>query len=108
MLQLTAITFFNPNRPNLMHRNFVLYDIIINNFEYYLLKLFYIFIHRLQQQIYIYLLKRYLQMKYQSEYETNENLLKLMNSFKDLQELCELQKSNAKKSFEKYTKSALN
>src|SRR5882724_13498669 len=102
MLQLTAITFFNPNRPNLIHRNFVLYDIIINNFEYYLLKLFYIFIHRLQQQIYIYLLQRYLQMKYQSEYETNENLSNLFNTFKALKNVSDFQIKDVKINYEKY------
>ena len=39
---------------------------------------------RLQQNIYIYLLHRYLQMKYRSDFLTNRKLQRLINNLKDL------------------------
>ncbi|CAG2102572.1 unnamed protein product [Medioppia subpectinata] len=53
----TAIILFNPNRPNLTHRHNV----------------------GLEQQLYIYLLQRYLLLKYQSESESQTRLQTLMN-----------------------------
>ncbi|CAG2106704.1 unnamed protein product [Medioppia subpectinata] len=68
---LSAIVLFNPNRPNLIHR-----DII-----------------RLEQQLYIYLLERYLLLKYGSEWESQPKVQKLMNSMKDLEIMTEIQRT---------------
>ncbi|CAG2114441.1 unnamed protein product [Medioppia subpectinata] len=51
---LMAIIFYNPNRPNILHKKSV----------------------KLEQQLYIYLLQRYLLLKYRSE---SESRLKLQN-----------------------------
>ncbi|CAG2111876.1 unnamed protein product [Medioppia subpectinata] len=69
--ELSAIVLFNPNRPNLIHR-----DII-----------------RLEQQLYIYLLQRYLLLKYGSEWESQPKVQKLMNSMKDLEIMTEIQRT---------------
>ncbi|CAG2103586.1 unnamed protein product, partial [Medioppia subpectinata] len=53
---LTAIIFYNPNRPNLMHKHNV----------------------KLEQQLYIYLLQRYLLWKYRSDSESRMKYGKLM------------------------------
>ena len=51
-------------------------------------------IDRLQQHIYMHLLQRHLQIKYQSECESNEKFLKLMNTLMDINVLGEIQKKN--------------
>ncbi|CAG2106062.1 unnamed protein product [Medioppia subpectinata] len=63
---LTALLLYNPNRPNLLHRENV----------------------KLEQQLYIYLLQRYLLLKYQSESE--KRLQNLMISLSDLRISAEL------------------
>ncbi|CAG2162088.1 unnamed protein product [Oppiella nova] len=63
----TAIILFNPNRPNLTHRHNV----------------------QLEQQLYIYLLQRYLLLKCRSESESK--LQNLMESLKDFNTLREIQ-----------------
>ncbi|CAG2170085.1 unnamed protein product [Oppiella nova] len=72
LVWLTAIVLFNPNRPNLQHR-----DVI-----------------KAEQQLYIYLLQRYLNLKYKSDLETQTKLSKLMNPLKDLQIICDIEKRN--------------
>ncbi|CAG2103176.1 unnamed protein product [Medioppia subpectinata] len=67
---LTAIVLFNPNRPNISHR-----DVI-----------------QAEQKLYIYLLQCYLYMKCRSEAETQSKLSKLMNPLTDLQVICEIEK----------------
>ncbi|CAG2175074.1 unnamed protein product, partial [Oppiella nova] len=52
---LTAIVLFNPDQPNLEHKNFV----------------------KLQQDIYMYLLQRYLAVRYQSQTESTLKFVKL-------------------------------
>ncbi|CAG2099968.1 unnamed protein product [Medioppia subpectinata] len=59
---LLAIVIFNPNRPNLLHKQTV----------------------KLEQQLYIYLLQRYLLLKYGSEWESQSSLSILMTTLKDL------------------------
>ncbi|CAG2177886.1 unnamed protein product, partial [Oppiella nova] len=59
---LTAIVLFNPDRPNLEHKNFV----------------------KLQQNIYMYLLQRYLAVRYQSQTESTLKFVKLLNCLKVL------------------------
>ncbi|CAG2167607.1 unnamed protein product [Oppiella nova] len=55
--QSTAIVLFDSNQPNLTHRETI----------------------KLQQKVYMYLLQRYLQMKYQSKCEADSKFTKLMN-----------------------------
>ncbi|CAG2104660.1 unnamed protein product [Medioppia subpectinata] len=43
-----------------------------------------------QRHVYMYLLKRYLQLKYRSESEANTRLLSLMNNFEDIQALVKI------------------
>ncbi|CAG2175867.1 unnamed protein product [Oppiella nova] len=69
---LTAIVLFNPNRPNLIHRDVV----------------------KVEQQLYIYLLQRYLYLRYRSDLETQSKLLKLMNPLIDLQIISDIEKEN--------------
>ncbi|CAG2168328.1 unnamed protein product [Oppiella nova] len=69
---MTAIVLFNPNRPNLIHRDVV----------------------KAEQQLYIYLLQRYLYLRYRSDLETQSKLLKLMNPLTDLQIICDIEKEN--------------
>ncbi|CAG2101856.1 unnamed protein product [Medioppia subpectinata] len=57
---LTAIIFYNPNRPNIRHKHNV----------------------KLEQQLYIYLLQRYLLWKHRSDSESGLKLQKLMLSLK--------------------------
>ncbi|CAG2166177.1 unnamed protein product [Oppiella nova] len=64
---LTAIVLFNPDRPNLEHKEFV----------------------KLQQNTYMYLLQRYLAVRYQSQTESTLKFLKLLNCLKDLKVLSE-------------------
>ncbi|CAG2100862.1 unnamed protein product [Medioppia subpectinata] len=62
-MSLTAITLFNPNVPNISHTTAI----------------------RLKQQLYIYLLQRYLLLKYRSESESQtrlQNLMIILNEFK--------------------------
>ncbi|CAG2107001.1 unnamed protein product [Medioppia subpectinata] len=59
---LIAISLFNPNRPDLMHK-----DII-----------------KSQQQLYIHLLRRYLELKYNSMSETERRFGVLMNNLRQL------------------------
>ena len=54
--------------------------------------MFLLTVDRLQQQIYIHLLKRYLHLKYGSEYETNEKFHRFLNILsKDLQVIQKMQ-----------------
>ncbi|CAG2173925.1 unnamed protein product [Oppiella nova] len=52
-----------------------------------------------EQQLYIYLLQRYLYLRYRSEVETHMKLAKLMDPLKDLQIICDIKK---KKGYELY------
>ncbi|CAG2177973.1 unnamed protein product [Oppiella nova] len=63
---LTAILLFDPSRPNLLQWEVV----------------------RHQQNIYIHLLQRYLQMKYRSDLLANSKLTRLIDSLKYLNYLC--------------------
>ncbi|CAG2109623.1 unnamed protein product [Medioppia subpectinata] len=74
---LSAIILFNPNLPNLIHR-----DII-----------------RLEQQLYIYLLQRYLLLKYRSESESQTKLQTFMTSLKDLEIMSEIRRSEPIESY---------
>ncbi|CAG2100008.1 unnamed protein product [Medioppia subpectinata] len=69
---LTAIVLFNPNRPNLIHPEVV----------------------KVEQQIYIYLLQRYLLMKIKSEWESRTKLSNLMNTLSDLQIISDVEVQN--------------
>ncbi|CAG2103175.1 unnamed protein product [Medioppia subpectinata] len=69
---LTAIVLFNPNRPNLTHRDVV----------------------KAEQQLYIYLLQRYLYLKHQSGVETHRRLSKLLSPLTDLEMICDIEKKN--------------
>ncbi|CAG2110872.1 unnamed protein product [Medioppia subpectinata] len=66
---LAAIILFNPNHPNLLHKNII----------------------RLEQQLYIYLLQRYLLLKYRSEFESQMKLQQIMDSLKDINTLNQIQ-----------------
>ncbi|CAG2163358.1 unnamed protein product [Oppiella nova] len=68
ILKLIAILLFDPNRSNITHQQTI----------------------RLEQQLYIYLLQRYLLMKYGSEWESR--LQKLMITLRDLQVMFELRR----------------
>ncbi|CAG2170275.1 unnamed protein product, partial [Oppiella nova] len=59
---LTAILLFNPNRPNLTHKQLV----------------------KLQQRSYIHLLRRYYLLKYRSEYEANAKFRELWDIMPDI------------------------
>ncbi|CAG2170573.1 unnamed protein product [Oppiella nova] len=59
---LTIILLFDPNRPNLLHREVI----------------------KLQQNIYMHLLQRYLLLKYRSEYKAKTKFLNLMNALTDI------------------------
>ncbi|CAG2101273.1 unnamed protein product [Medioppia subpectinata] len=59
---LTAIILFDSSRPKLIHRESV----------------------KLQQQIYMYLLQRYLRLRYQSDCVSETKFLRLLNSLHDL------------------------
>ncbi|XP_054157165.1 nuclear hormone receptor HR96-like [Oppia nitens] len=67
---LSAIVLFNPNLPDLKHRHVI----------------------KLEQQLYIYLLQRYLQLKYRSDYQWMTRLQIIMSSLMDLPTVRELQK----------------
>ncbi|CAG2100007.1 unnamed protein product [Medioppia subpectinata] len=69
---LTAIVLFNPHRPKLIYRDVV----------------------KSEQQLYLYLLQRYLYLKHGSESETQRKLSNFMNSLTDLQNICEIKKKN--------------
>ncbi|CAG2178986.1 unnamed protein product [Oppiella nova] len=66
---LTAIVLFNPNRPNLIHRNVI----------------------KLEQNIYIYLLQRYLHYKYDTEYEAKCKCERLLDTLQDITILGDMQ-----------------
>ncbi|XP_054169188.1 thyroid hormone receptor beta-A-like [Oppia nitens] len=66
---LSAIVLFNPNRPNLCHKLNV----------------------KLEQQLYIYLLQRYLQIINKSNDNSNKQFSLLMNIVSELQSLGEIQ-----------------
>ncbi|CAG2176243.1 unnamed protein product, partial [Oppiella nova] len=59
---LTVILLFDSNRPNLTHRHVI----------------------KLQQNIYMYLLQRYLLLKYKSEFASKTKFLNLMNALIDI------------------------
>ncbi|CAG2101350.1 unnamed protein product, partial [Medioppia subpectinata] len=59
---LVTIILFNPDRPNLIHKEMV----------------------KLQQQLYMYLLKRYFHMKYGSSCAAQERFLRIINSLEEL------------------------
>ncbi|XP_054155554.1 nuclear hormone receptor HR96-like [Oppia nitens] len=69
---LSAIILFNPNRPNLKHR-----DVI-----------------KVTQQMYIYLLQRYVLLKFKSGCLSETNVSKLMNAMIDLQMISEIKIRN--------------
>ncbi|XP_054164095.1 nuclear hormone receptor HR96-like [Oppia nitens] len=69
---LTAIILFNPDRPNLMYREMV----------------------KLQQHIYMYLLQRYLYMRYPTKFESKTKFLKLMSTLIDLHVIKEIHVTN--------------
>ncbi|CAG2106089.1 unnamed protein product, partial [Medioppia subpectinata] len=62
---LTAIILFNPSRPMLIHNHYV----------------------KLEQQLYIYLLQRYLLLKYRSESESQRKVQHLMQSLTHLKRI---------------------
>ncbi|CAG2105777.1 unnamed protein product [Medioppia subpectinata] len=76
----TAISLFSPNRPNLINKDIV----------------------KLEQQIYIYLLKRYLLWRYQSESEASVKLLSLLNIYKEVQVLGQIQRLNSSENLPQY------
>ncbi|CAG2172654.1 unnamed protein product [Oppiella nova] len=59
---LIAIILFNPNQPNLVHKDMV----------------------KVQQQMYMYLLRRYLELKHSSKTESEIRFVKLMNNLQEL------------------------
>ncbi|CAG2100060.1 unnamed protein product [Medioppia subpectinata] len=59
---MTAILLFNPDRPNIVHKEAV----------------------KFQQHVYMHLLKKYLQIKYGTECESRTKFLKLLNCLQDL------------------------
>ncbi|CAG2099954.1 unnamed protein product [Medioppia subpectinata] len=63
---LTAIILFNPNRNNLNHRSII----------------------KCQRNVYIYLLRRYLQNKYGSQWVSDQKFVQLMNLLVELRVLC--------------------
>ncbi|CAG2171807.1 unnamed protein product [Oppiella nova] len=67
---LTAIVFFNPNRPKLNYREIV----------------------KLQQYIYMYLLQRYLLLKHQSESEAQQKFCKFMDNLNELEALGDIKR----------------
>ncbi|CAG2167707.1 unnamed protein product [Oppiella nova] len=69
---LTAILLFNPNRPNLMHNEVI----------------------KAEQQLYIYLLQRYLIQQNRYEWESQSKLQQLMNILMDLQIISDIEKQN--------------
>ncbi|CAG2177376.1 unnamed protein product [Oppiella nova] len=75
---LTVIILFNPNRPNLRHKHYV----------------------NLEQQLYIYLLQRYLLLKYKCESESQTNLSKLMQCLSDLRVADELHRQHELSEYE--------
>ncbi|CAG2178211.1 unnamed protein product [Oppiella nova] len=64
---LTAIILFNPNRPNLIAKHMV----------------------KLQQHVYMYLLQRYLLLRYRTEFDSQNKFLKLINALTDLEVLAQ-------------------
>ncbi|CAG2174244.1 unnamed protein product [Oppiella nova] len=60
---LSAIVLFNPNRPNMVNREAVMAE----------------------QKMYVYLLQRYLMIKYHWEWQSKSKMANLMNSLPDLQ-----------------------
>ncbi|XP_054153969.1 nuclear hormone receptor HR96-like [Oppia nitens] len=68
---LTAIVLFNPDRPNLIHKDMV----------------------KLQQQLYMYLLQRYLLLKTKSECHSKEKFLRLLNTLHDLSQFIKVKNS---------------
>ncbi|CAG2175490.1 unnamed protein product [Oppiella nova] len=69
---LTAIILFNPNRPNLTHRDSV----------------------KVQQQTYMYLLQRYLLLRYRDETESQAKCERLLRSLYYLEVLAEKKVQN--------------
>ncbi|CAG2173097.1 unnamed protein product [Oppiella nova] len=69
---LMPIILFNPDRPNIIHRELV----------------------KVQQQIYMYLLQRYLRLRYSSECETKAKFLRILNVLEYLEKLDEVNKLN--------------
>ncbi|XP_054169203.1 nuclear hormone receptor HR96-like [Oppia nitens] len=69
---LTVIVLFNPDRPNIIHKEIV----------------------KLQQQLYMYLLQRYLRLKYVSECESKTKFVKIMNSLEYLRHLNDIHRRN--------------
>ncbi|CAG2180790.1 unnamed protein product, partial [Oppiella nova] len=62
---LMPIILFNPDRPNIIHKELV----------------------KVQQQIYMYLLQRYLRLRYSSECETKAKFLRILNVLEYLEKL---------------------
>ncbi|CAG2170970.1 unnamed protein product [Oppiella nova] len=69
---LMAIILFNPDRPNLTDRELI----------------------KVQQQLYMYLLQRYLQIRYGSECEAKSRFIRLLNTLEDVQNLDKIHKQN--------------
>ncbi|CAG2111892.1 unnamed protein product, partial [Medioppia subpectinata] len=69
---LMPIILFNPERPNIIDKEYI----------------------KVQQQIYMYLLQRYLRLKYPSECETKAKFLRILNLLEYLQKLDEIHKLN--------------
>ncbi|CAG2162605.1 unnamed protein product, partial [Oppiella nova] len=69
---MMPIILFNPDRPNLINRDVV----------------------KVQQHMYMYLLERYLILKYRSECEAKSRFLRLMNTLNDVNILREMQKKH--------------
>ncbi|CAG2101237.1 unnamed protein product [Medioppia subpectinata] len=73
---MLALILFNPDRPNLINRDGV----------------------KRQQHVYMYLLQRYLILKYQTECEAKTRFLRLMNVLSDINLMREIQRRHAMQS----------
>ncbi|CAG2170071.1 unnamed protein product [Oppiella nova] len=69
---LSAIVLFNPNRPNMVNREAVM----------------------AKQKMYVYLLQRYLMIKYHWEWQSKSKMANLMNSLPDLQLISAIEVEN--------------
>ncbi|XP_054157169.1 nuclear hormone receptor HR96-like [Oppia nitens] len=79
---LSVILLFDPNRPNLKHRHNI----------------------KLEQQLYIYLLQRYLLLKLKSESESCDQIYRLMTTVSDTHTISNLQRHYGIKEYKKYLK----
>ncbi|CAG2123108.1 unnamed protein product [Medioppia subpectinata] len=74
---LSAIVLFNPDKDNIIHREAI----------------------KVQQNIYMHLLKRYLSIKYCNECESKTRFLRLMNTLQDISLLGKIQRENTTETF---------